>query len=131
MNTLCQWAGPLIRVIGMGIGVAPAKEHLEDRDVIIGAARHLDTVPYPSTLKIALPSPLSSLGELLHEHQHKKIAILASGDPLLFGIGDWLERQSSIGSIARKGLMLPKRISMVSYNLWNLERWPVHAVYEL
>ncbi len=92
MDALFQWSGPPIRVIGMGIGMAPPKEQLEKCDIIIGASRHLEYLSPSSALKLTLPSPLSSLGELLHEHQLNNIAILASGDPLLFGIGDWLIR---------------------------------------
>ena len=92
-----------IHVIGLGVAerahlATPAELTLCHAEVVIGSERQLETVrrildiPFHEVEKIVLP-PLKQLAELLHSHSGKRIAILASGDPLYFGIGRWLSKR--------------------------------------
>lgn len=98
-----------IHVIGLGVSqqavlTANAMSALKQAEVIIGSPRQLETVAiylaYNSEFTtqplfnikpqlIELPK-LSELKELLTELSNQQISILASGDPLYFGIGRWL-----------------------------------------
>ena len=93
-----DWSGPPIQVVG--VGPNPASELpeqlrslLDESDVIVGAERHLDGVGPTSARRFVYPSPLDRLDDLLREARGKRVTVLASGDPLLFGIGGWLGRR--------------------------------------
>ncbi|MEU8545820.1 precorrin-6y C5,15-methyltransferase (decarboxylating) subunit CbiE [Streptomyces roseoverticillatus] len=83
-----------VTVVGIGAdgwpGLAPAsQEALRTAEVIIGGPRQLDLlpagcaaerVPWPSPLRPAVPG-------LLAAHAGRRVCVLASGDPMFFGIG--------------------------------------------
>jgi precorrin-6B C5,15-methyltransferase / cobalt-precorrin-6B C5,C15-methyltransferase len=91
-------AAPLV-VIGIGAdgwdGLAPAsRAEVQRAEVLLGSARQLDLVP-PSVAaqRVAWPSPLSeALPGLVEEHAGRAVVVLASGDPMLSGIGTTLTR---------------------------------------
>ncbi len=94
-----------IHVIGLGVSeqavlTANAMGALKQSEVIIGSPRQMDTIfniavdPVSSPISkgqkfIALPK-LNELKTLLTGFSDKNVCILASGDPLYFGIGRWL-----------------------------------------
>ncbi|WP_084332628.1 precorrin-6y C5,15-methyltransferase (decarboxylating) subunit CbiE [Marinobacterium jannaschii] len=85
-----------IAVIGIGVGDqallnAEAEAAIAQADYLIGSARQLETVAAikSGAKAIELP-PLKALKAWLGQHQHSQIALLASGDPLFYGIGRWL-----------------------------------------
>lgn len=98
-----------IHVIGLGAAeqavlTANAMQALDRSQVIIGSRRQLDTVSIylgsdsefsAQPQLIELPK-LSELKELLTELSNQQVSILASGDPLYFGIGRWLSKQNEI-----------------------------------
>ncbi|TVT42009.1 precorrin-6y C5,15-methyltransferase (decarboxylating) subunit CbiE, partial [Amycolatopsis rhizosphaerae] len=70
-----------------------AKNELADCEVLFGSARQLDLVPLDLP-KHPWPSPLlPAIGELLAGHGGRRIGVLASGDPLLSGIGTTLVKR--------------------------------------
>lgn len=76
------------------LGVA-AQQALQQAQVIIGSEHQFECVKglLPNNaLMVDYPRPLSKLKTLIDEHQQQPIVILASGDPLLYGIGGWLGR---------------------------------------
>lgn len=80
-----------LTVIGMGddglAGLSPlARSLLDGARVLVGGARHLDLVPSRAE-KIVWPSPFSQARDLLAELMDHHPVILASGDPMWFGIG--------------------------------------------
>lgn len=92
-----------IHIIGLGVSerahlVPHAEIALGDAEVVIGSERQLETVrrlvdrAFNDVEKIALP-PLKELATLLDSHTGKRIVILASGDPLYYGIGRWLSKR--------------------------------------
>jgi len=92
------WSGPAIDVIGLGIvdrfDALPDGHQtaITNAAVIIGGDRHLSLLPPLNALLLNYPIPFSGLLEQLRSHQGKQVVILASGDPLFFGVGDWLGR---------------------------------------
>jgi precorrin-6Y C5,15-methyltransferase (decarboxylating) len=65
---------------------------IRDADVLVGGARHLDLIPpLPHSQRLPYPTPLrEGLGTLFSEVSDRQIVVLASGDPLLAGIGSTL-----------------------------------------
>ncbi|KAB7845451.1 precorrin-6y C5,15-methyltransferase (decarboxylating) subunit CbiE [Streptomyces mobaraensis] len=83
-----------VTVVGIGAdgweGLAPgAREELRAAEVIVGGARQLGLVPEECPgERVAWPSPLRpAVPRLLAEHAGRRVAVLASGDPMFFGIG--------------------------------------------
>jgi precorrin-6Y C5,15-methyltransferase (decarboxylating) len=90
-----------IHVVGLGVGSdmrlsQPAEQALAAAQTIIGSPRQLELarglVDCDDTNLKVLPK-LSELQSLIEDLPAGNIAILASGDPLYYGIGRWLGRQ--------------------------------------
>jgi len=96
MTALSDWPGPPIHVVGMGIEIGAlsptARAALGQAELIIGATAHLAALPELTAEKMPYPSPMSGLCELLFTHAGQRIALLASGDPLFYGISQTLLR---------------------------------------
>ncbi|GII58425.1 precorrin-6Y C(5,15)-methyltransferase [decarboxylating] [Planotetraspora thailandica] len=61
--------------------------------MLIGGPRQLDLVPPSGAERVAWPSPLlAALPGLIDEHAGRDVCVLASGDPMFFGIGSTLAR---------------------------------------
>lgn len=96
-GAVLHWQGHVIHVIGLGVdgfvGLSPQQQAvLQSADMIIGGERHLASIPAELGELCLYPQPFSQLKGLLSANQTKRIAILASGDPLFYGTGAWLLR---------------------------------------
>ncbi|MDO5712325.1 MAG: precorrin-6y C5,15-methyltransferase (decarboxylating) subunit CbiE [Micrococcales bacterium] len=83
-----------VHIIGIGAdgweGLGdPAREALQEARVVIGSPRQLDLLPAVITAtRVTWPTPLRpAVAPLLAEHAAAGLAVLASGDPMHFGIG--------------------------------------------
>ncbi|UPW05945.1 precorrin-6y C5,15-methyltransferase (decarboxylating) subunit CbiE [Rhodococcus pyridinivorans] len=96
--------GPIRQTTGMtvvGIGAdgwsgvpSTVRERILAAEVLLGGRRHLDLVPAGTAVREEWPSPLlSGLDDLLDRHAGKDVVALASGDPLVSGIGTTLIRR--------------------------------------
>ena len=91
---------PWLSVVGIGedgfAGLSPAAWTLvESAEVLIGGERHLAMVPnrgVDGRERLAWPSPLSALVERIGEMRGRRVCVLATGDPMQFGIGTTLAR---------------------------------------
>jgi precorrin-6Y C5,15-methyltransferase (decarboxylating) len=88
---------PRITVVGIGAdGWTGLPEAVQKRvagaPVLLGGRRHLDLVPpVRGQVREAWPAPLrAGLPELLDRHAEAPVVALASGDPLLSGVGSTL-----------------------------------------
>ncbi len=87
----------MIAVVGIGVdgwdGLPPAaRDEVEAAQVLMGNARQLEMVPGDFE-RIAWPSPmLPALPGLFEANRHRRVCVLASGDPLFHGIGATLVR---------------------------------------
>jgi precorrin-6Y C5,15-methyltransferase (decarboxylating) len=85
-----------IHIIGLGVSESAelskqAKSALSQCDIVFGSSRQLDTVAYLLTsnmTKVILPK-LDQLKAAIMSTDATAIAVMASGDPLYFGIGRW------------------------------------------
>jgi precorrin-6Y C5,15-methyltransferase (decarboxylating) len=83
---------PLV-VIGIGhdgpSGLAPeASAHIEAAQILAGGRRHLEFFPQWRSEKVVLDSDVAAFVERLRlRYRQEKIVVLASGDPLFYGIG--------------------------------------------
>jgi len=91
--------GSRIVVVGIGLdgwqGLSPAARHaLVEADVVFGGQRQLDLLPRSvPAARLAWPAPMvPALPGLLNEHEGKRRVVLASGDPMFFGVGATLAR---------------------------------------
>jgi precorrin-6B C5,15-methyltransferase / cobalt-precorrin-6B C5,C15-methyltransferase len=87
-----EWRPPLMLLVGLGMGKddlsSKVLRWLQHAEVIAGARRHLDLFPEFTGEKVPLESPLDDFIESLKDISERKCtALLASGDPLYFGIG--------------------------------------------
>ncbi len=116
-----------VTVVGIGAdgweGVPDgSRAALLDAEVVIGAPRQLDLLPpaYAGE-RIAWPSPLRpAVPGLLAAHAGRRVAVLASGDPMFYGIGRAVTEV--LGSGAVRVLPHPSSVSHACARLgWPLE----------
>ncbi|MGH3469771.1 MAG: SAM-dependent methyltransferase, partial [Thermocrispum sp.] len=88
-----------VAVVGVGADGVPglsaaARAELAAAEVLFGGGRQLELMPpeaTPRAERIAWPSPLlPALDGLFEANAGRRICVLASGDPLLSGIGSTL-----------------------------------------
>jgi len=95
-----------IHIIGLGVAdeavfSKPAQQAFEESDLVIGSDRQLKIIDKLLTVKqqkSTLPK-LPQLKNLLEENISKTIVLLASGDPLFYGVGSWLIRNIGMDSL--------------------------------
>ncbi|MCL9797555.1 precorrin-6y C5,15-methyltransferase (decarboxylating) subunit CbiE, partial [Frankia sp. AgKG'84/4] len=146
-------AGAVLTVVGIGAegwdGLAPAaREVLASAGVLLGARRQLDLIPergdgrpiggrrvsWPSPLLPALPGLLAEHG--IHVEPHAQacaagaaggVCVLASGDPMFYGIGTTLVRL--LGADRVRVLPYPSSTSLACARLgWAVEDVEVLSV---
>ncbi|WP_433206239.1 precorrin-6y C5,15-methyltransferase (decarboxylating) subunit CbiE [Nocardia sp. CA-107356] len=93
------WVGPPIAVVGLGAdgwaGLGSgAREAVSGAEVVFGSARQLDLIPAAvDAIRREWPSPLvPALPALFDGHAGRRVCVLASGDPMFYGIGVTLAR---------------------------------------
>jgi precorrin-6B C5,15-methyltransferase / cobalt-precorrin-6B C5,C15-methyltransferase len=118
---------PTVTVVGVGADgwaglTEPARAALLAAEVLLGSARQLDLVPYAAGERVAWPSPmLPALPGLLERHAGAAVCVLASGDPMYFGVGATLARL--VGPERLRVLPHPSSASLACARLgWPLDR---------
>ncbi|WP_447040564.1 precorrin-6y C5,15-methyltransferase (decarboxylating) subunit CbiE [Streptomyces sp. DSM 118878] len=118
---------PAVTVVGLGADgwdglSAASRAALADAEVLIGGARQLGLLPLSRCPgeRVAWPSPLRpAVPALLAAHAGRRIAVLASGDPMFYGIGRALTEE--LGPGALRVLPHPSSVSLACAHLG----WPV------
>ncbi|GGZ13578.1 precorrin-6Y C(5,15)-methyltransferase [decarboxylating] [Streptomyces inusitatus] len=118
---------PAVTVVGIGAdgwsGLPDgSRTALADAEVLIGGARQLDLLPERCTgVRVPWPSPLRpAVPALLAAHAGRRVAVLASGDPMHYGIGRALVEE--LGPAAVRVLPHPSSVSLAAARLgWPLE----------
>ena len=87
-----------LSVVGIGEdgldGLAPAARTLVDSaDVLVGGARHLDMAPDDDRERLTWPQgALTDLIPQLKDRRDRAVCVLATGDPMFYGIGVTIAR---------------------------------------
>jgi precorrin-6Y C5,15-methyltransferase (decarboxylating) len=123
-----------LTVVGIGAdgwdGLPPrSRRAVEDAEVLRGSARQLALLP-PSVTGERLPWPspmLPEVARLAEAHAGRRVAVLASGDPMLSGVGTTLVRL--LGPAAVEVLPAPSSVSLACARLgWAVEETAVVTV---
>ncbi|PQP23563.1 precorrin-6y C5,15-methyltransferase (decarboxylating) subunit CbiE [Rhodococcus opacus] len=94
-----------ITVVGMGAegwdGLAPpGRDAVLGAQVLLGGRRHLAMLPATGATRESWPTPLrDGLAALLDRHRGQRIVVVASGDPLVSGIGSTLVAHLGVGAV--------------------------------
>ncbi|EMO0303126.1 cobalt-precorrin-7 (C(5))-methyltransferase [Clostridioides difficile] len=105
----------MINIIGLGPGnldyITKKGENLiSTSDVLICGKRNLESIKNFEGEKIVLDSNLREIIEYINNNKEKQISIIASGDPLIYGIGRYLSK-----NIDNKMLNMVSGISSLQY----------------
>ncbi|GAA1820675.1 precorrin-6y C5,15-methyltransferase (decarboxylating) subunit CbiE [Actinomadura chokoriensis] len=116
-----------ITVVGIGAdgwdGLPEAsRAALREADVLLGGARQLGLVPEGAAERVAWPSPLlPALPGLIERYAGRAVTVLASGDPMFYGIGSTLAELA--GARRLRVLPHPSSASLACARLgWPLDR---------
>ncbi|MEV6983297.1 precorrin-6y C5,15-methyltransferase (decarboxylating) subunit CbiE [Sphaerisporangium sp. NPDC051017] len=114
-------------VVVVGIGADgwdglpdPARREIQRCEVLMGSARQLALVPDTGAERVVWPSPmLPAVRRLLAEREDRAVCVLASGDPMLHGVGTTLARM--LGPERVRVLPHPSSVSLACARMG----WPV------
>lgn len=92
---------PWLSVVGIGEGgydeLTPAARALvESAEVLVGGRRHLAMVPEDARERIAWPTPFDALFDQIAARRGRRVCVLATGNPLFYGVGAKLARRFPI-----------------------------------
>lgn len=116
-----------VTVVGIGAQgwsglTEPSRAALREAEVVLGGPRQLDLLDASvAATRRAWPSPLvPALPGILDELAGRRVCVLASGDPMFFGIGTTLAR--TVGAARLRVLPHPSSISLACARLgWAVE----------
>lgn len=105
----------MINVIGLGPGNTDyitklGEKLIQNSDVVIGGKRNLESIIDFEGEKIEISSNLKEIVEYINNNEHKQISVIASGDPLIYGIGRYLSK-----NIDKEDLNIVSGISSLQY----------------
>ena len=88
---------PWLSIVGIGedglAGLSPAARTLvETAETLVGGERHLALAPSGTAERIVWAKPLSDTLRIIAERRGRRVTVLASGDPLWYGVGVLLAR---------------------------------------
>lgn len=86
---------PWLSVIGMGADglnslSAKARTALDSADVLVSSPRLFALIPQDERPRIEWSSPFSATLPAIEACRAQNVAIIATGDPLCYGVGNWL-----------------------------------------
>jgi precorrin-6Y C5,15-methyltransferase (decarboxylating) len=95
---------PWLAIVGIGEDGLPglsaiARSLVEQAEILVGGERHLAMLPPDNRLKLPWQSPISASIEDIIQRRHQSICVLASGDPLCYGIGVTLTERLPLDEI--------------------------------
>jgi precorrin-6Y C5,15-methyltransferase (decarboxylating) len=91
-DAMLERSTPWLSIVGIGEDglaglTAPARALVDDAEVLIGGERHLAMLPDDDRERLAWPSPLSALLDEIESRRGTRVCVLATGDPLWYGVG--------------------------------------------
>ena len=121
---------PWLAVVGLGEdgpdGLScAARALIEAAEVLVGGRRHLAMVDTDGTSTLIWESPLSRTVEAIAANEGRRVCVLATGDPMHYGIGVTLVRR-----FGREALVVLPALSAFSLACARLA-WPMAATVQL
>lgn len=118
---------PWLSVVGIGDdGLASlgetARAVIAAGEVLVGGERHLAMVPGHRGERLAWRQPLGATVADLEARRGRRVVVLASGDPMCFGVGELLARHFALDEM--RILPAPSVVSLVCARL----AWPRNEV---
>jgi precorrin-6Y C5,15-methyltransferase (decarboxylating) len=116
---------PWLTIVGLGEdgvdGLSPlARQIVADAQVLVGGTRHLAMIPEGCAARIEWTSPFATNLDRLAERQGQPVCVLASGDPMWFGVGVTLARR--FGREALRVIPHPGAFSLAAARMgWALQ----------
>jgi len=115
---------PWLSIIGIGedgvAGLVPAARALiETAEALVGGVRHLGMVPDYGAERIPWERPLAATIDAIEARRGARVAVLATGDPMWYGIGVTLSRR-----FPREEMTILPHLSAFSLAAARLE-WPI------
>ena len=103
-----------LSIVGLGedglAALAPAARSLIDTaEVLVGGRRHLAMVPAEADERrerLAWPSPFDALADEIAARRGRRVCVLATGDPMNYGVGARLARRFPIEDMIRAAVSL-------------------------
>lgn len=125
-NTLFSTTSPWLTIVGIGedgwAGLSEtARQAIDEARLLFGGARHLALVPErPGQERRPWPSPFELAHEQLLARRGQPVCVLASGDPMFFGIGATLAQRLPPEELCI--LPAPSSVSLAALRLgWALQ----------
>jgi precorrin-6Y C5,15-methyltransferase (decarboxylating) len=118
---------PWLNVVGIGdAGLASlgatARAIVESGEILVGGERHLAMVPGHPGRRLRWRCPLEATLDDLEALRGRRVVVLASGDPMCFGVGELLARRFALSEM--RVLPAPSAFSLVCARLG----WPLAQV---
>ncbi len=121
---------PWLSIVGVGDdgldGLAPPARTLVDGAAeFIGGARHIAMLPDDGRPRMTWPSPLTAIVDEIVARRGRNLCVLASGDPMSYGVGVTLARRIPVGEMTI--VPAPSAFSLAAARLG----WPLAEVETL
>ena len=120
-----------------GLGAA-ARASIDGAELVVGGERHLALVSAPKAVRLPWKQPLTETVAQILQHRGRPVVVLASGDPLHYGVATLLSRhlkpgemivlpQASAFSLAAARLLWPvEECACVSLHARPVEKLRLH-----
>lgn len=117
----------MITIIGIGPGkrslmLAGTQSYIDQAQIVIGSQRQLNLFKVPAEKAVISPK-LVGVKKIVSENHEKQVVALASGDPLLYGIGNW-----ALANFAPQLIRIIPGISSIQYMFHQVRR-PMNDCY--
>lgn len=115
-----------LNIVGVGAGgigdLTPAAQTLvATAELLVGGERHLSMVTNTKAHRLTWSFPLDGIVEEITQARHQNVVVLATGDPMSFGIGSTLTRHFSADDMTI--LPAPGAFSLAAARMG----WPLHS----
>jgi precorrin-6Y C5,15-methyltransferase (decarboxylating) len=106
-----------------------ARALVDGAKILVGGARHLAMVPEDGRERIGWPTPIADVRPLLEARRGQAVCVLATGDPLCYGVGTrlhrWFDRDEIRVIPAQSAFSLA--CAMLGWSLPDIETLTLHG----
>ena len=115
-----------LNIVGIGAGgpqdlPSPARALIANAELLVGGERHLSMADNKTARKLAWEFPLDGIVNEIRDARDQRVVVLATGDPMSFGIGSTLVRYFTPAEMTI--LPAPGAFSLAAARM----AWPLHA----